>query len=69
MGIGSTGGATYNIPATDKFKVGVAPIPQMNPSKPKVISQGPNLCMLFNKNNMTSDQQLAAWLLYEVFNN
>lgn len=62
MGIGSTGGATYNIPATDKFKVGVAPIPQMNPSKPKVISQGPNLCMLFNKNNMTSDQQLAAWL-------
>ncbi len=62
MCIGSTGGATYQIPEGGAFEVKVAPIPQHNPAQPKVISQGPNLCMLYNKNNNTPDQQLAAWL-------
>ena len=55
MCIGSTGGATYQRPkfSTDpntnetiyEFEVGIAPIPQQNPDKPKVISQGPSICV------------------------
>ena len=61
MCIGSTGGASYQIPADNAFEVGVAPIPQVNPDAPKAISQGPSLCIL--KGGSTSDQQvLASWL-------
>ena len=61
MCIGSTGGASYQIPADKAFEVGVAPIPQANPDSPKVISQGPSLCIL--KGGQTSDQQVvASWL-------
>lgn len=62
MSIGSTGGATYNIPSTDTFTVEVAEVPQMNPEKPQVISQGPSICMLVNENTKTEDQKLASWL-------
>lgn len=62
MCIGSTGGATYQVPTSDKFDVGIAEIPQLNPEQPKVILQGPNLCILRNKNNQTSDQLKANWL-------
>ena len=61
MCIGSSGGASYQIPADDAFEVGVAPIPQYNAEKGKVISQGPSLCILKGKN--TTDQQIvASWL-------
>ena len=61
MCIGSTGGASYQIPEGNAFEVGVAPIPQVNADAPKVISQGPSLCIL--KGGQTSDQQvLASWL-------
>ena len=67
MCIGSSGGASYQMSnaKTDDgsfaFEVGVAPIPQVNADAPKVISQGPSLCIL--KGGQTSDQQvLASWL-------
>ena len=61
MCIGSTGGASYQIPENGAFEVGVAPIPQVKADAPKVISQGPSLCIL--KGGQTSDQQvLASWL-------
>ena len=61
MCIGSSGGASYQIPEGNAFEVGVAPIPQVNQSNKKVISQGPSLCIL--KGGKTSDQQvIASWL-------
>ncbi len=61
MCIGSSGGAGYQIPDNNAFEVGVAPIPQVNQSNKKVISQGPSLCIL--KGGKTTDQQvLASWL-------
>ena len=67
MCIGSTGGSTYQQPGVDKntegtpfnFQVGIAPIPQINPANPKVISQGPSLC-IFKKDN--AQEVLASWL-------
>ncbi len=68
MCIGSSAGASYQCPdlVTDPttgensypFEVGVALIPQANPSNPKVISQGPSL-VLFQK---PAQEQAAAWL-------
>ncbi len=64
MCIGSTAGASHQIPDKDDngnyyFEVGIATIPQVNPEQPKVISQGPSLC-IFGKEN---DQEvLASWL-------
>jgi len=61
MCIGSSGGASYQIPADRAFEVGVAPIPQANANAPKVISQGPSLCIL--KSGKSTDQEiLASWL-------
>ena len=63
MCIASTGGATYQQPRQNdgvyEFEVGIASIPQVNPEKPKVISQGPSLC-IFKKNN--PQEVLASWL-------
>ena len=61
MCIGSSGGASYQIPADRAFEVGIAPIPQVNTSAKKVISQGPSLCIL--KSGKSTDQHiLASWL-------
>ena len=63
MCIGSTGGATYQQPnqtnGVFEFEVGIAPIPQVNPAAPKVISQGPSIC-IFKKDN--PQEVLATWL-------
>ena len=63
MCIGSTGGATYQQPKQTnnvfEFEVGMAPIPQVDPANPKVISQGPSICV-FRKND--SHETVAAWL-------
>ena len=63
MCIGSSAGANHQIPKNDngtfKFEVGIASIPQVNPEAPKVISQGPSLC-IFKKND--SQEVLASWL-------
>ena len=61
MCIGSSGGASYQIPADKAFEVGIAPIPQASASNKKVISQGPSLCIL--KSGKSTDQEiLASWL-------
>ena len=64
MSIGSSAGATYQRPAanadgTYPFEVGVATIPQVNENKPKVVSQGPSLC-IFKKDN--PQEVVASWL-------
>ena len=63
MSIGSSAGATHQRP--DKvneaypFEVAITTIPQVNADKPKVISQGPSLC-IFNKTD--AQEVLASWL-------
>ena len=63
MSIGSSAGAYHQRP--DKvggeypFEVGIAPIPQVDTNNPKVISQGPSLC-IFNKAN--EEEVIASWL-------
>lgn len=63
MSIGSSAGATHQRPAKvdDEypFEVGIASIPQMNPENPKVISQGPSVC-IFKKGN--PQEVIASWL-------
>ena len=63
MCIGSTGGATYQQPnqtnGVFEFEVGITSIPQVNLAKPKVISQGPSVCIF--KNN-DPQEVLASWL-------
>lgn len=62
MCIGSTGGASYQSPKSDRFTVGIAQIPSLKGGELRVISQGPSIVMLKNKNNSTPDHQLATWL-------
>ena len=64
MVIGSTGGASYQTPPTDNdgnslFETAMATPPQVNPDQPKVISQGPSLC-IFKKDN--PQEVVASWL-------
>ena len=65
MSIGSSAGATYQRPTKDEatnaypFEVGIATIPQANAANPKVISQGPSLC-IFQKSN--PQEVIASWL-------
>ena len=63
MCIGSTGGATYQQPTQTngefEFEVGITTIPQVNPESPKVISQGPSLCIF---KNADPQEVLASWL-------
>ena len=64
MSIGSSAGATHQRPAKNEdgtypFDVGITSIPQVNAEKPKVISQGPSLC-IFKKDN--PQEVIASWL-------
>lgn len=64
MSIGSSAGATHQRPTKDAdgnypFEVGIATIPQVDPDNPKVISQGPSVC-IFNKSN--PQEVIASWL-------
>ena len=58
--IGSSAGATKQVPADGSFEVGITQIPQVNPDNPKAISQGPSLVM-FKKADQ--DEVMATWLL------
>lgn len=64
MTIGSSAGASHQTPdavnGKAPFEVDIVSIPQMNKAQPKVISQGPSVCIL---KNATEDQILASWLL------
>ena len=63
MCIGSTGGATYQQPTVTngvaEFEVGIVPIPQLDKENPKVIAQGPSLCIFKNAN---PQEVIASWL-------
>ena len=64
MSIGSSAGASHQNPAkladgNYPFAVGIASIPQADPSNPKVISQGPSVC-IFQKDN--PQEVIASWL-------
>lgn len=59
MCVGSSGGASYQIPSEGLFEVGVAVSPSVDPENPKYISQGPSIC-IFNKEN--KQEVMAAWL-------
>ncbi|MCR5154231.1 MAG: extracellular solute-binding protein [Lachnospiraceae bacterium] len=64
MSIGSSAGAKHQRPAADAdgkypFEVGIATIPQVDAKNPKVISQGPSVC-IFLKDN--SQEVIASWL-------
>ena len=63
MSIGSSAGATHQRPEKVNneypFEVGIATIPQVDASNPKVISQGPSLC-IFRKEN--PQEVIASWL-------
>ncbi len=61
MCIGSSAGATYQLPAEGRFEVGITSIPQVDvENHPAVISQGPSLCLMRNKD---PQKVIAAWLL------
>lgn len=63
MSIGSSAGATHQRPGkvddAYPFEVGIASIPQVDAEKPKVISQGPSVC-IFAKSN--PQEVIASWL-------
>ncbi len=63
MSIGSSAGATHQRPekvdGAYPFEVGIATIPQVNPEAPKVISQGPSLCIFKSEN---PQEVIASWL-------
>jgi multiple sugar transport system substrate-binding protein len=61
MSIGSSAGAKHQKPANGAFEVGITTIPQdeNSLSNPKVISQGPSLC-IFDKAN--KQEVYASWL-------
>ncbi len=66
MCIGSSAGASYQRPAKTGekylFDVDITTVPQVDPKKPKVISQGPSLC-IFNKAD--PQEVIASWLFVE----
>lgn len=69
MSIGSTGGTSYNIPLKDSdgiydFDAGVAMLPQQNPERSYIISQGPSICF-FRNSKISEEQVRASWLFYK----
>ncbi len=64
MCIGSSAGAKNQSPGrvddVYAFEVGITSIPQVDPSNPKVISQGPSIC-IFKQDD--PQEVLASWLL------
>ena len=64
MVIGSTGGASYQTPpetadGNSLFETAMTTPPQVNPAAPKVISQGPSLCIFKDAN---PQEVVASWL-------
>ncbi len=64
MSIGSSAGATHQRPTKNDdgsypFEVGIAPIPQVDVNNPKVISQGPSVCIF---DGHSDAEEEASWL-------
>lgn len=64
MCIGSSAGASYQVPSNETFEAGIAPIPQANENNKKVIQQGPDVCIFDNKD---PQKILASWLFVKFF--
>lgn len=64
--VGSTGGFKYQHSDTLTMEVGCAPIPQADVNNKKIISQGPNVCVLSHGDD---NRALAAWLFYKFMTN
>lgn len=64
MSIGSSAGARYQRPDKEgnayPFEVGIATLPQVDVNNPKVISQGPSVCIFEDEN---VQEVYASWLL------
>ena len=59
MSIGSSAGATKQCTDGLSFKVGIAPVPQVDAENPKVISQGPSVCIFEDQD---AEKEKASWL-------
>ena len=62
--IGSTAGVKNQV--SGEFEVGVARVPQKDNDDPKLISQGPSVCILTHGDK---DRELASWLFYKHMTN
>ncbi len=58
MCISSSGGASYHDPG-NSFEVGIAPLPQVDINNPKVICQGPSVCIFKQEDKQ---EVAASWL-------
>ena len=58
MTIGSISAASYNNPHS-RFEVGIAPIPQLDKTNPKVFSSSSSLCIFENED---PQKEIASWL-------
>lgn len=63
MCIGSSAGASNQRAKNKSFEVECAQIPQVDPTNPKVISQGPSLCVFKHKGVDNEERILASWKL------
>ena len=65
MVISSSAGAKHHRPymvnGEYPFEVGIAPLPQVDPSNPKAYTNGPSLC-LFGGENISGAEAVASWL-------
>lgn len=69
--IGSSGGAGYNLPASDSFEVGICKVPYDN-NNPLYVSQGPCLTLLKNKGLSNEENDLRAkyaWMFIKYLTN
>jgi len=65
--VGSTGGVKYQFDATNAMDVGVARIPHAAGKDPKVISQGPSVCVLSHGTDETAKLRAkGAYLLWKT---
>ncbi len=66
MTIGSSAGASYNVPKNGAFEVGVCAYPQKDMSNPQVIQQGTNVSLFDCANEK---EELAGWLFIKFLTN
>ena len=66
MTLGSSAGASYNVPTDGSFEVGVAPYPQKSMDNPQVIQQGTNVSLF---KCVDPQEELAGWLFLKWLTN
>ncbi len=66
MTLGSSAGASYNVPTDGSFEVGVAAYPQKDMNNPQVIQQGTNVSLF---KCADPQEELAGWLFLKWLTN